>query len=93
MFNENLMKIYKSIKNVDDIMIDLFCLNCTINSLRFYNENKKYDDKLILEIARAVYNTYLDTDIQISTLSDILVENWESYKTDKDFNIYDYIEK
>ena len=93
MFDDKLLKTYEEIKkdNMKD-MTKLYCLSCVDASLKWLNAELATTDEERLHMASAVYDEWLDSDIQISKLSDTIVENWDDYTTKDDFNIYDYVD-
>ena len=71
----------------------IYCIYCIEESLKWLKRDMIETETERVEKAQVLYDYWLDTDIQISTLSDIICENWEKYVNDFDnFNIYDYID-
>lgn len=78
-------------ENINDTMI--YCIGCAKASLGVFDSNNVNNKELIKEIAMSVYDEWLHTDyMQISKISDILVEHWKEYNEQDNFNIYDYDE-
>ena len=93
MFDEKLLKTYEEIvKDNTKDMTKLYCLSCVDASLKWLNAELATTDEERLHMASAVYDEWRDTDIQISKLSDVIVENWDDYVNDDDFNIYSYVD-
>ena len=87
---EELVEEYKKIENKYDIT-KLHCLSCVGASTKWLGQEDLTDEELT-DRAQVVYDYWLDTDIQISKISDIICEHWKKYEEDEDFNIYDYVE-
>lgn len=86
---------YDKIENKYDIT-KLHCLSCVDASLNWLKEEDNRDDyteEERINRAQVVYDYWLDTDIQISKISDIICEHWKEYEEDEDFDIYDYMER
>lgn len=95
MNKERVLKEYMNIcKNGNfDIITELYCLACVETSLQWLGRDKIDTESQRFEKAQVVYDYWMDTEIQISKLSDIICENWEKYVNDFDnFNIYDYVD-
>lgn len=88
---KELLEEYKKIENKYDIT-KLHCLSCVGASIKWLGQEDLTDEE-ITDRAQVVYDYWLDTDIQISKISDIICENWDEYEKDEDFNIYDYLEE
>ena len=86
---KELLKEYKKIENKYDIT-KLHCLSCVGASANWLEQ--ELTDEELTDRAQVVYDYWLDTDIQISKISDIICENWDEYEKNEDFNIYDYLE-
>lgn len=91
-FDNELMKEYRELKEKKCNLIKLYCIDCVNNSLEWLKKEDTTTDAEKLEIASAIYDNWLDTDIQISKISDILCEYWKKYCNDENFNIYDAID-
>ena len=93
MFDDKLLKKYEEIKkdNMTDIT-KIYCLSCVDASLKWLNAELATSDEERLEMASAIYDNWLDTNIQISKLSDAIVENWDDYVNNEDFDIYNYVD-
>lgn len=82
---------YKKLKRMKNFNITkLFCLDSVEHSLKWLNKKCSMDKKM--EMAEIVHDYYLDTQIQISQISDIICEHWNDYLKNDNFNIYDYTE-
>ena len=94
MFNNEILKEYERIIKSNNYhnITKIFCLYCVEESCKWLEiqDTTSQDEKF--KIASVVYNFYLDTDIQISKISDIIVQHWNNYLNDENFNIFDYIE-
>lgn len=86
---KELVEEYKKIENKYDIT-KLHCLSCVVASANWLEQ--ELTDEELTDRAQVVYDYWLDTDIQISKISDIICENWDEYEKDEDFDIYDYVE-
>lgn len=74
-------------------IIKIYCIYCIEESLKWLERDMIETETEKVEKAQVVYDYWLDTDIQISKLSDIICKNWEKYVNDFDnFNIYDYVD-
>lgn len=91
---ENVVKEYANIcKNGNYKEITkIYCLYCIEESLKWLDSDTIETENQRIEKAQVLYDYWLDTDIQISKLSDIICENWEEYVNNEDFNIYDYVD-
>lgn len=69
----------------------IYCLYCIEESLKWLERDTIETESQRVEKAQVLYDYWLDTDIQISQLSDIICEHWEEYVNNEDFNIYDYV--
>ena len=87
---KELFKEYDKIENKYDIT-KLHCLSCVKASTDWLEEELTEEEHI--ERAQVVYDYWLDTDIQISKISDIVCKYWKEYEEDEDFDIYDYMEK
>lgn len=76
--------------NYDNIT-KIHCLSCVEESLKWLEKEENEETKV--NMAQVVYDYWLDTDIQISQISDIVCENWKEYLKNEDFNIYDYVKE
>jgi len=86
-----IVKAYKSLKKRNYVNITkLFCLDCVDHSLKWLNKKCSMNKKM--EMSVVVYEYYLETEIQISKISDIICEHWDEYLNDDDFDIHDYTE-
>ena len=94
MYNDDLLMEYKKIiqDNQYNNMTRIYCLYCIDETLKWLEKDLIVSDDEKMEMASAVYDNWMDTDIQISKISDIIGEHWEEYKDNDDFNIYDYID-
>lgn len=85
--------VYLDLKNNknNNCILYLFIIDCIEEANRFYNI--KLTEKQKDELISLIYDNYLDTQIQISCITDIILSNYkdiqEKIKED-DFNIYDY---
>ena len=93
MFNTDLLKEYHKIikDNYYNDITKIYCLYCVEESLKWLDSSDITSDNVKLEIASAIYDNWLDTDIQISKISDIICEHWEEYQKNNNFDVYDYI--
>ena len=76
-------------KEEKDSIIYLFIINCIFESQKAFCDEikeKKIDIDYLIEL---VHDYWLDTEIQITKICDILIGNYDKIKSD-DFNIYDY---
>ena len=87
---KELVEEYKKIENKYDIT-KLHCLSCVGASANWLEQELTEEE--LTDRAQVVYDYWLDTDIQISKISDVICENWDEYEKDEDFDIYDYLEE
>ena len=69
----------------------IFCLSCVEESLKWLERDTIETESERIEKAQVVYDYYLDTDIQISKISDIICEHWKEYVENENFDIYEHI--
>ena len=82
------INLYKKMsKEEKDSIIYLYIVYCLKNSIKYYNKKIKVTD--LIEI---VHDYYLDTEIQIDRICDILVEHYEELINNDYFNINHYVE-
>lgn len=94
MFNDELLTLYDELvsKKQDNQISKLFCLSCVNASLKWLEKNDITSNDEKLKMAQAVYDEYLDTNYQITKLSDTICKYWNEYINDDEFNLYDHIE-
>ena len=90
---DEVLKEYQNICKNDNYnnITKIYCLYCIEESLKWLERDTIETESQRIEKAQVLYDYYLDTDIQISKLSDIICENWEEYVNNEDFNVYDYV--
>lgn len=89
--NETLKTFNELIKNNNYHNITkIFCLYCIEESCKWLEIQDTTTQETKLKMACVVYDFYLDTDIQISQISDIIVQYWNNYLNDENFDIYAY---
>jgi len=90
-FDNELMTEYKKIiqDGHGDNFTKLYCLSCVDASLQWLQKEEITSDEEKLKMAAVVYDEWLDSDIQISQISDLICLHWDKYCGDDDFNLYD----
>lgn len=93
--NEIILEEYKRIvKNNNFRLISrIYCLYCVENSCQWLDIELITSDETKIKMANAVYDYFLDTNIQITKISDIICANWNDYLNKDDFKIKDYLEE
>ena len=88
---ENAKKIYNELleNNQNNCIIYTYIIDCLEEAKKSFN--LKLTSKQNDELITTIHDYYLDTDIQISKICDVLVENYKNIYDD-DFSIYDYID-
>lgn len=91
MFWNDIVNEYEELKSKgkDKNLSKLYCIYCVEGSLDYLGQKLSIEE--IIERAQVVFDYYLDTEIQISRISDIICEHWEEYTNDN-FDIYDYVD-
>lgn len=94
MLNDLVLKEYERIvkNNGFNLISRIYALYCVECSCQWLNIELNTSKETKLQMASVVYDYFLDTDIQITKISDIICANWNKYLNNDDFNILDYIE-
>ncbi len=69
----------------------IYCLFCVNESLTWLEIQDTTPDNTKIEIAQAVYDTWIKNDIELTRISDTICEHWEEYQNNDNFDINDYI--
>lgn len=94
MLDNLILNEYKRIIKNDNFKIisRLYCLSCVECSCKWLEIDQTTSEETKLEMSYIVYQYYLDTEIQISKISDIICEHWDEYLNNDDFDIYNYVD-
>ena len=92
---EKVLEEYNNIIKNDNYnnITKIYCMYCVEESLKWLEKDLIETEDNKINMAQVVYDYWLDTDIQISQLSDIVCENWKEYLKNEDFNVYDYVKE
>lgn len=95
MIDNLILKEYKEIikNNSFNLIPRIYCLYCVECSCQWLDIDLNTSDETKLEMSSVVHQYYLDTELQINKISDIICSKWDEYLKRDDFDITDYLDE